>query len=262
MIIVLLLTRGAAARACGIAIAATAVSLLLASGACCPAFAQAVPSRRVAVDLTVGSAAPATTFTQSVTFEQYSETGSLTSAYSAPHTLSIDGGVTVRLWHGLGVEVAGSHFRASGDAQVAASIPNPLVFNQPRDISGTAPLTHAENVVHVDAAYWIQIAPKLSVIVSGGPSFFRVTQDFVTDVTYSETFPYTTATYESADTTTEHGSATGFNVAVGAGYRLFHGLSIVGAVRFSRSHVSFADALTNPMPVGSLHVGGGVRYEF
>jgi hypothetical protein len=262
MIIVLLLTRDAGARARGIAIAATAVSFLLASGAWSPAFAQTVPTRHVAVELTVGNAAPATTFTQSVTFEQYSETGSLTSAYSAPNTLSLDGGVTVRLWHGLGVEVAGSHFRASGNAQVSASIPNPLVFNQPRDISGTAPLTHAENVVHVDAAYWIQIAPKLSVIVSGGPSFFRVTQDFVTDVTYSETFPYTTATYESADTTTERGSATGFNVAGEAGYSLFHGLSIVGAVRFSRAHVSFTDALTSPMPVGGVHVGGGVRYEF
>ena len=186
----------------------------------------------------------------------------MTAAYTAGHSLSFDGGVTLRVWRGLGVVVAGSHFRDSGTAQVSASVPNPLVFNQPRQIAGPAPLTHAEDVVHVDAAYWIQVAPKLSVIVSAGPSFFRVSQDFVTDVTYSETFPYTTATYQSADTTREHGSATGFNAGGEVGYRLFHSLSVVGAVRYSRAHVSFTDALSAPMPIGGVHAGGGVRIDF
>lgn len=262
MLLVLLLSRARGTRARAVAIAAIAVSFLLASGAWCPAFAQGVPAERVAVGLTIGNTAPSTTFTQSVTFEQYSETGTLTSAFTASRSLSFDGGVTVRLWHGLGIAVAGSHFSDAGTAQVSASVPNPLVFNQPRQISGTAPLTHAENVVHVDAAYWIQLAPRLSIIVSGGPSFFRISQDFVTEVIYSETFPYTTATYESADTTREHGSAAGFNLGGEAGYRLFHGLSVVGALRYSRAHVSFTDALTDPMPIGGVHVGGGVRFDF
>ncbi len=168
MILVLLLTRTTRARTRPIAIAAIALSFLLTSGAWCPAFAQAVPAERVAVGFTVGSTAPSTTFTQNETFELYSETGTVTAAYTAAHSLSFDGGVTLRLWRGLGVVVAGSHFRDSGTAQVSASVPNPLVFNQPRQIGGPASLTHAEDVVHVDAAYWIQVAPKLSVIVSGG----------------------------------------------------------------------------------------------
>ena len=262
MILVLLLSRATSARARALVIAAMAMSFLLASGAWCPAFAQDVPAARVAVEFTLGQTAPSTTFTQNVTFEQYSETGTLTSAYTAGHSLSFEGGGTVRLWHGLGVWVSGSHFSDSGTAQVSASVPNPIVFNQPRQISGPAAITHAENVVHVDAAYWIQIAPKFSVIVSGGPSFFHVTQDFVTDVTYSETFPYTTATYESADTTRETASVTGFNVGGEAGYRLFHALSVVGAVRYSHAHASFPDALDDPMPVGGVHAGGGIRFEF
>jgi hypothetical protein len=258
MIIVLLLTRVTGAPRRALAIASVAISFLLANGASTPALAQTVPDDRVAVGFTAGLGVPSTTFTQNVTFELYSETGSLTSAFSGSASPSFDGGGTVRLWRSVSVSVAGSYLKDAGTAQVSASLPHPLVFNQPRQISGTAPLTHSENVLHIDAAYWLQLSRQLSVTISGGVSHFRVNQDFVTDVNYSETFPYTTATFESADTVREHASATGFNVAGDAGWRVWGKLSVVGAVRYSRAHATF-DALGAPIAVGGIHLGGGVR---
>ena len=227
-----------------------------------PASAQNVPPERVAVTVTGGFTSPAASFTQNVTFEQYSEQGTLTATYSAPSRPSVDGGVTVRVWHALAVGVAGWYYRDAGVAQVTASVPNPIVADSPRPISGPANVTHAETAVHVQAAYWLRVNPRVTVIVEGGPSFFHVTQDFVSDVSYTQSFPFTTATFQSASTVREKQSATGYNVGGDAGWRVWGDLSVVGAVRFSHATASFTDALAQPMTLGGLHVGAGIRLMF
>jgi hypothetical protein len=102
----------------------------------------------------------------------------------------------------------------------------------------------------------------MTVIVEGGPSFFHVTQDFVSDVTYTQEPPFDTATYQSASTVRQKQSATGYNVGGDAGWRVWGDLSIVGAVRFSHATASFTEALAQPMKLGGLHVGAGIRLMF
>ena len=231
----------------------------LAAGA---ASAQSLPPEHVAVTITGGYMNPSTSFTQNVTFEQYSEQGSLTADYKAASRPSVDGGMTVRVWRGLAVGVAGAHFQDRGVAQVSAAVPNPIVANQPRQISGPANVTHTETAAHVEAAYWFRAGPRGTVIVEGGPSFFQVTQDFISDVTYTQAFPYTTATYQSVTTVREKKSATGYNVGGEAGWRVWGHLSVVGAARFSHSTISFTDALAQPVTLGGLHVGAGIRLMY
>jgi hypothetical protein len=226
------------------------------------AAAQDASPKRLAVTLTAGYLMPATSFTQSVTFEQYSEEGSITSVYNAASRPSFDGAITLRVWRGLGVGVAGTYFHDPGVAQVSAMVPHPLVPGQPRQISGPASVKHTETAVHVQAAYWFQAAPRMTVIVTGGPSFFNVSQDFVSDVAYTQSFPYTTATYQGATTTRERKSATGYNIAGEAGWRVWGKLSVVGAARYSRATASFTDALDQPITLGGLHVGAGIRLIF
>jgi hypothetical protein len=242
-------------RSAVLCMAATAMSTGTAS-------AQNVPPEHVAVTVTGGYVKPAASFTQNVTFEQYSEEGTLSAAYSAPSRPSVDGGVTVRVWRALAVGVAGWYYRDPGVAQVTASVPNPIIANSPRQISGPANVTHAETAVHVQAAYWLRAGPRATIIVEGGPSFFHVTQDFVSDVTYTQSFPFTTATYQGASTVREKQSATGYNVGGDAGWRVWGNLSVVGAVRFSHATASFTDALAQPMTLGGLHVGAGIRLMF
>jgi hypothetical protein len=227
-----------------------------------PASAQNVPPERVAVTVTGGYVNPAAGFTQNVTFEQYSEQGTLAATYTAPSRPSVDGGGTVRVWRGLAVGVAGWHYRDSGTAQVTASVPHPIIANSPRQISGPANVTHSETAVHVQAAYWLRVSPQVTVIFEGGPSFFNVSQDFVSDVTYTQAFPYTTATYQGATTVRHKQSATGYNVGGEGGWRVWGQLSVVGAVRYSHATATFTDALAQPMTLGGLHVGAGIRLMF
>src|SRR5262245_51894704 len=94
------------------------------------AAAQDASPKRVAATITAGYLMPATRFTQSVTFEQYSEEGTITSVYNAASRPSFDGAVTLRVWRGLGVGVAGTYFHDPGVAQVSAMVPHPLLPDQ------------------------------------------------------------------------------------------------------------------------------------
>ncbi|MEP6918000.1 MAG: hypothetical protein ABJC89_20300, partial [Acidobacteriota bacterium] len=186
-------------------------SLLLAGAGAIGGTAQAqgMPVARAVVSVTAGYQTSQPTFSQSITFEEYSEEGSLTTAYATRRRPVADGGLTLRLWRRLGVGVAGSYFHDAGSATVSALLPNPFVFDQPRQISGPAGVTHNELALHFQAAYWAPISPRVALIVSGGPTVFRVEQDFVSDVTYSHTDPYDAAAYEGASVIRKHQNVTG-----------------------------------------------------
>ena len=73
-------------------------------------------------------------------------------------------------------------------------------------------MNRSETAVHVQAMYLINPGGRLRLVLSGGPSFFDVQQDLVTEVTITETYPFDTAAFASAKTSREQGSAVTFNV--------------------------------------------------
>jgi hypothetical protein len=224
--------------------------------------AQGTPENRVAVSVTAGIQATSATFSQTVTFEQYSEPGSLTSNYTVGRRPVIDGGVTVRVWHMLAVGVSVSSLNDSGSAQVNAKVPHPFVFQRLRDVNGTAPADHKELATNVYAAYWLRLNPRLELIVSGGPSFFRVDQDFVSDVAFSEADPFDTATYQGATVVRRRKRVAGGNVGAEAAWRLTAHLGLAAAARYSRATADFPGTSAEGVVVGGLHVGGGIRVVF
>ena len=73
-------------------------------------------------------------------------------------------------------------------------------------------MKRSETAVHVQAMYLVNPGGRLRLVLSGGPSFFDVQQDVVTEVTITETYPFDTAAFASAKTSREQGSAVAFNV--------------------------------------------------
>jgi hypothetical protein len=242
--------------------AVRALVLIAAFGCCQPAFAQRTPDNRVSVSVSAAGQLTATSFSQSITFEQYSEAGSLSAAYSFRPKPVVDAGVNVRIWGPFGVGVSGSYAGESTTAQVSAAVPNPLAFGQPRQVDGPADVSHTEVGIHIEAVYWAEPTPRTEIVVSGGPSVFRVDQDFISDVTYTQSYPYTTATYQSAELLRERQTVNGFNIGGEVGWKLASHISLSAALRFSHATASFSDASTTPVTVGGLHLGGGVRLLF
>ena len=86
----------------------------------------------------------------------------------------------------------------------------------------------------------------------------------MTEVTITETFPYDTATFASAQKSREKGSATAFNVGADVMWMLNRTLGVGGLVRFSRASVDL-DAPGNrtiSVDAGGVYAGGGIRLLF
>jgi hypothetical protein len=236
-------------------------SLLLTVATSTTALAQSTPDSRVDISIVGGYQTSQPRMSQTQTFELYSEQGSLTTTYTARRQPVAEAGVTVRVWRKLTVGIAATHFHDSGSAQVNASLPNPLAFSQPRELTGTAAVSHTETGMNVFAGYWIQRS-RLDIIVSGGPSVFRVDQDFVSDVVYTEVYPYDTVGYEGASEVRQRKSTAGGNIGGEVGWRLVRHFGIAAAVRYSRATATFTGTSAPAIVVGGLHVGGGVRLLF
>ena len=224
--------------------------------------AQDADVPRVAVTLTAGYQVSSPSFSQSITFEAFSEEGSLTTDYKIDPAPVVDGGIAVRLWRGVGVGVAASYVSGTSPAEISASIPHPFAFNQPRHIEGTADVSHRELAVHLQAQYWIQATDRVDIVVSAGPSIIRTDQDFVSDVTYTQTPPYDVATYSGATVVRARETSVGANVGAEAGWRLTRHMHVAALARYSRATADFAPAGGPAFVVGGLHIGGGVRVVF
>jgi len=223
------------------------------------------PANRFRVSVNAVGQWPSISFTGSTTTVIYLEKAIVNTTYDVPSGPAFDGGVLVRLAGGFHVGVAVSSFMNREDAEIAATIPHPFFLNTPRSISGTAEnLERRELVTHLEFAY-VTSPGKLDIAISAGPSWFHVDQEMVTDVRYTEGYPYDTVTFASASTATVAANSVGFNAGVDVGVRLSKHVGVGGLVRFSGATVELplpGAATTVKSDTGGLQAGGGLRLYF
>lgn len=246
----------------------TTMVLALACWAVASPSAVAQPQPRVFVSINAVERTTARTLADSTTFDTpFSagrEPGSASSTYKIPAGVMFDGEGVVRLWRGLGVGAAVSAFSSRNDFQVTAQLPHPFFFNRARTVDGTVNSRHAETAVHVMAAYYVPLTPRLNVILSAGPSRFSVEQKLVRSVTATEVYPFDTAEFGSADLEVVKTTAWGFNVGADVSWMFTRGFGVGGLVRFAQSTVDLTPAgrAAVKMDVGGFQVGGGARVGF
>jgi hypothetical protein len=204
-------------------------------------------------------------FDETSTLRVNAEDGQLRRAYKVPAGVALDvaGGATIV--GRLGVAVGVSSYSKSADADVSASIPHPFFFNRPRAVSGTANgLTRTERAVHVQARYTLPLNGAWVVMVFGGPSFFAVSQQFVTSLAYSETYPFDSAEFRSATIEKASGNKAGFNAGTDVGYFFTRHLGAGATVRYAGTTIDLhpAGGATTSVKAGGLQAGGGLRIRF
>jgi hypothetical protein len=176
-----------------------------------------------------------------------------------------DIGAFYHLAQGLWAGVSFSFTSQTADGAVTASIPHPFFFNRPRDISGTVDdLESKERSIHISAGYLVPLSEKLDVMVFGGPSHFNIKQELITDVRYSETYPFDTATYTSATVVTASESTWGFHIGADVTWKLSEVFGVGGVVRFSRGSTTLTADPDNEADIdtGGVLLGGGLRVRF
>ena len=243
-------------RASIVSLVWVALALLVAS----PVAAQTWPER---VHISVNGAFQATThdFSNRFEFERELETGSTEVDYPVQGGFVFDAGAGFRFWKNLAAGVSVSYFTRDDAASTTSNFPHPFFFNQPREVTGEATgVKRSETAVHVQAMYLVNPGGRLRLVLSGGPSFFDVQQDVVTEVTITETYPFDTAAFASAKTSREQGSAVSFNVGADVMWMLKPRFGVGGLVRYAQATVDL-DAPGNrtiAVDAGGVYAGGGI----
>jgi outer membrane protein with beta-barrel domain len=244
---------------------ACCVTAIVTLGPAAPVAAQTPATPRVELSANFGVLGAGRTFTQDASFNVNVETASLTAEHGAKASPLIDVGTGVRIARHVWVQVSFTSASHEADATVSASIPHPLLFNRPRPVQGAVPgLSRTELGVHVDAMWAFATGGAVDLKLMAGPTFFNVKQDLVSQVNYTESYPFDTASFNGAATTERSKSGVGFNAAVDVGRTLTSMIAIGAIIRYSAASLDFADPTTGSATVkaGGFEASGGVRVRF
>ena len=177
--------------------------------------------------------------------------------------LDVSGGV--RIWRHLAVGAGVSQFSHEDDAGITGRIPHPFFFDRSRQISGTETgLARQEMAVHIQALWVIPAGRSVDIALFGGPTFFNVTQDLVTGVTFDQTYPYNDVTFAGASRQPRSASTTGFHAGADVSFYFSNWVGVGGMVRFSRGSVDLnsQDGGRVAIDTGGVQTSGGLRLRF
>jgi Outer membrane protein beta-barrel domain len=202
------------------------------------------------------------------TYILYDEPATTNTASSITSGNILDFGAGVRIWRNLSVG-AGYHQESNkADVAITGTVPNPIFFNRPRQLNATATeLRRKEMAGHLQFGWMVPVNPKLDVHVIGGPSWFRLEQDVVSDVRIGEVgLPFTEVV---AQPTVENRkkSVAGFNLGADVTYMFLENdrvrLGAGGFIRYSGAGATvFLMTQDVESDVGGLQFGFGVRFRF
>lgn len=221
---------------------------------------------RVLVSVNAGVETSSLSFDTSTLRMVYLESAVLDTSYRYRHGLVVDGSVGYRVGRGFGVGVAMSSFSQPNDVRVNASIPGPTFFQAPRSISGTVPSARRDTLAaHLQAFYAFRPARRVDVAIAAGPSFFRLRQTIVDDVSYRDTYPYDAPTFIAASTRQLSGRKVGFSASADVAVRLSRHYGVGVIVRASKADVHLTVPTGTTVAdsnAGGVHAGGGLRLFF
>lgn len=206
----------------------------------------------------------AATFTNVVHPIEFIEPATVDTIYRAHAAPGFDVGGGVRVWRNLAVGVALSRFTKKDTGAVSAQLPHPFLLDRPRAVSGDATgLSRSETATHIVAMWTLPLNARSRLSAFGGPSLLAVRQDLVSDVTFSQTYPYDSAAYTGVVTERRSASRLGFNVGADVTYLMAAHVGVGLSTTFSRARVRLPSASDETIVnAGGVHVGAGVRFRF
>jgi Outer membrane protein beta-barrel domain len=198
----------------------------------------------------------------------YEETATVNSISNFTSGSLFDVGVGFRVWRNMTVGAGYHQEQNDTEGRLTGSIPSPVFFNRPRNLDEAVPgLDRKESAVHLQLGWVVPIGSKFDVMVYGGPSFFRLEQETVSDVEFTEPGGAFTTVGADEELTIRKKSQTGYNAGVDATYIVWSNDSVrIGAgafVRFAQADMD-VEMLSSAQPTkaGGIQFGFGARVRF
>ena len=211
---------------------------------------------KLSIGINVGAQTQSSTTSTDFSFPLYGQTASVTTSASVNGGPLFDLNATYRIRRNIGVGVGYSAFRDTGTAQGAASVPNPIFFNQPAAVTiNPIDAKHSENNFYIIVAGIVPIRDQIELSLFIGPSFTSVKQDLINSVSVP---PGTQNVVPSV--TTESGTAKGVNVGADLSYQFTKLVGAGGFIRYNGGSVDLASL--SDVKAGGFQLGIGARLRF
>lgn len=222
------------------------------------------PSNRGAIAINGSYQGGSSDVTSTVGFTANAERATFQYKFPVKPGTALDVSARYTVRKNLGVSVGYTSFSAGRSADVTGQIPHPFFFNQPRTISGTASLERKETAVHLRATLSSRPGKRLQFTASAGPAFFSITQTLIDAVSYTDAYPFDTATFSSATTRRVSKSKTGVGAAVDIAYYVSKHLGVGAIVSVAKASITAkaADDSSVAISAGGSALGLGLRLRF
>lgn len=170
---------------------------------------------------------------------------------------------TVLLRGSLGAGVGFTRTAATGEANVNVEAPHPIFLNRPRlALRALTALAHRESMLHLQAAWVVQLDERAHVQIFGGPTFMRLEQAVVTNATVVEVgFPFSEVDLSRVIRIEVEERGVGFNVGADFAYMLAPYWGLGGFLQYAGGSIDVPLA-GGQTTVGGLAFGGGLRFRY
>lgn len=193
----------------------------------------------------------------------FAEDSTLNADYTAKSAAGFELGFQYNFRGGVGAAVAFAKTDRDGSVAVRTGLPHPFFFDQKRDVSLSKDgFPYKETALHFDLVYTKRSGP-LELSAFAGASRIKVEARVVSSLSFSQQYPFDTATLTDLPSTTVEDSPFGFNVGGGLDYVM--GRFGLGAqLRYSRATAKLVPAEGNTLELnaGGLQAGVGLRLFF
>jgi hypothetical protein len=229
------------------------------------------------IDVNFGVAVAAEdAFSMRATGELFDEPADFGADYGLPRGASFDfgGGFMITPVFGIGVSFSGT---AHEDVAILdARIPHPIFANAyaSDEAETDTMLQRIEGGVNLQAMIVAAQTDRFRFRIFGGPTYFRVEQDAVTDIRYDQAFLFLQRVNAIEITEFDHEriEGTGWGLHAGADASVFFNriIGVGGFAKFSRGSVDLENTLATAVGLddevsvkaGGFQVGGGLRLKF
>lgn len=158
----------------------------------------------------------------------------------------------------FGVAVSFSARSSKDNGDVSASVPDPIFFDRPRDVSDSiSDMKHSERWLGIHAAWFLVVGEKLDLILLAGPAIAMVDHEVPTGLTVTETgaTPTVTTTVE-----TRGKSFAGYQIGADLRYMITDMVGVGGFARYSGAKGKILG--DSELELGGFQIGAGLRLKF
>ena len=226
-----------------------------------PASAQMQWTDKAFVSVNFGAQAPSQSLTSATTPDIYGEPASFASTQDVAGGAFWDLAGGYKVWRNLAVGIGLTHVGSTADLTINASIPDPLFFDQPRNVIVTVPdAHHSQTAINLTGTWVMPITDKIDIGYQFGPTIFLVSQDLPgapAPGAITEPGPVVSSLpLETVDNTT-----VGIHFGVDLTYMVTPRFGVGGIARYSWGSADLAGA-NDSVTVGGFQIGAGLRVRF